>query len=306
MNLSIKYNYEICYLPTLRHKKERKACMEDVMEVIIPELSEEEFPLAFEVTEMESVYPGAKNYQDFIENRETSEYCLFTQRIRNYQGKLYKEVFCTFGARISTSHTIPEEYIREDIRRWTYENVPVQDFPYEEGISVVTMSGKNDKEKSILREAEKYKVFNGILWKLCSEPCYEANYSIDGVYVNVIYSSTERLGPFQYSVCDREKLMDDIEVYQAKYNISKQAIHFSCGIKMFGNAEIQHYRPRILKVSIFCQAKYNTSIELPKDFTGGLEDAMDYADNLLDNIPLGELAYVPGNNELDRNGCYLL
>lgn len=306
MNLSIKYNYEICYLPTSRHKKERKACMEEVMDVMIPELTEEKFPLAFEVTKMESVYPGAKKYQDFEKLRKESEYRLFPQRIRSYQGKLYKEVFCTYGAGISTLHANPEEYIREDIRKWTYGNVPVQDFPYEEGISVVTTSGKNDKEKSIIRAAEKYKILDGILWKLCDEPCYEVSYFSDGVYVNVIYSSTERLEPFQYSVCDRKRLFDDLEAYQAKYNLSKQEIHFSCGIKTYGNAEIQHYRPRILKVSVFCQAMYHTSIELPKDFTGGLEDAMDYADNLLDDIPLGELAYVPGDDELDRNGCYLV
>ena len=151
MNLSIKYNYEICYLPTVRHKKERKACMEEVMDVMIPEVTEEEFPLAFEVTKMESVYPGARNYKDFENLREESEYRLFTSKIRSYQGKLYKEVFCTYGAGVSTLHVVPEEYIREDIKKWTYGYVPVQDFPYEEGISVITLSEKKTKKIPFFR-----------------------------------------------------------------------------------------------------------------------------------------------------------
>ena len=142
MNLAINYNYKIQYLPTSRHKKTREACMEEVMDVMIPELTEEEFPLAFEVTKMESVYPGAKDYRDFERQREESEYRLFTQQIRKYQGKLYKEVFATYGVGISTLHACPEEYIRHVLRKKTYRYVPEQDFPYKKDVSVIVSSEK--------------------------------------------------------------------------------------------------------------------------------------------------------------------
>ena len=52
MNISIKYNYEICYLPTSRHKKERKACMEDVIMYADNHLRKPNFHLGNSIAEM--------------------------------------------------------------------------------------------------------------------------------------------------------------------------------------------------------------------------------------------------------------
>lgn len=306
MNLAINYNYKIQYLPTSRHKKTREACMEEVMDVMIPELTEEEFPLAFEVTKMESVYPGAKDYRDFERQREESEYRLFTQQIRKYQGKLYKEVFATYGVGISTLHACPEEYIRHVLRKKTYRYVPEQDFPYKKDVSVIVSSEKKDMETSLENTLQKYKIFNGILWKLCAEPCYEVSYSGPGAYVDIVYSSTEKLQTFQYASNEREKLLDDLKAHQEKYNLKQEEICFSCCIRNFDDAAVQHYHPQTLVVSIFCQAMYNASVELPKDFSGNLEDAIDYADDHLRDIPLGSLQYVPDSDDLDRDSCYLV
>lgn len=306
MNLTISYNYEMRYLPTQRHKKTRKVCMEAMLDLEIPEVTEEEFPLAFEVTKKESVYPGAKDYRDFEQKRETSEYRLFTHQIRKFHGLLYQEVFVTCGAGISTLHATPEEYIKDSLQVRTCQYTPEQDLPYKEGASVVVSSDREKRKEILINSVQKYKLCNGILWMLCAEPIYVASYSSQRAFVDIKYFRAEKLQTFQYSAYEREQLLEDLKAHQEKYCLDDDNIHFSCNIKVFDDTAIQHYHPRILKVSVFCQAVYETIIELPKDFTGDLEDAIEYADDSLKDIPLGELKYIPGSDELDREGCYLV
>lgn len=64
--------------------------------------------------------------------------------------------------------------------------------------------------------------------------------------------------------------------------------------------EIPAYQPKVFNLTVCCQAYYNTSIELPIDFTGSREDAIMYAKEHLDELPMGILEYVPGSDELDE------
>lgn len=306
MKLQFAFTYEIEYLPTKKHKTTRRTCMEEMMDLVIPELTEEEFPLAFEVSRMESVYPGAKNYQDFAQFRDKSEYRLFTQQIRKHQGKLYKEVFNTYGAGISTLHADPETYILESLQKWTYSYAPIQDLPYEKGISVIITSEKEIRKKKITIATEKYKIFDGTVWRLCSEPCYEVSYSPAGAFVDILFSSSEKLLSFQYSANEREQLTEDLKIHQEKYHLQEDEVHFSCMIKTINDTKVQHYHPRTLQLSVFCQAHYDTCIELPKEFVGNLEDAVAYASMHLEDIPLGTLNYIPDSDELDTEGCFFV
>lgn len=56
-----------------------------------------------------------------------------------------------------------------------------------------------------------------------------------------------------------------------------------------------------LNVTVQCMAVYNSSIEVPDDMT--LEEAIEYANRHLDEIPLGELEYVSDSDELDEDNC---
>ena len=56
-----------------------------------------------------------------------------------------------------------------------------------------------------------------------------------------------------------------------------------------------------LEVTIQCMAVYNSSIDVPDDMS--LEDAIEYARDCIEDIPLGELEYVPDSDELDEEGC---
>lgn len=56
-----------------------------------------------------------------------------------------------------------------------------------------------------------------------------------------------------------------------------------------------------LNVTVHCMAVYNSTIEVPEDMS--LEDALNYAEAHLDEIPLGALEYVRDSDQLDRENC---
>ena len=58
---------------------------------------------------------------------------------------------------------------------------------------------------------------------------------------------------------------------------------------------------KVLNVTIQCMATYNSSIDVPCDMN--LDDAIKYAKERLDEIPLGSLEYVRGSDELDEDNC---
>ena len=56
-----------------------------------------------------------------------------------------------------------------------------------------------------------------------------------------------------------------------------------------------------LNVTIICKACYNGIIEVPDGMT--LEEAIEFARQNLDSVPLGELEYIPCSDELDEENC---
>lgn len=58
---------------------------------------------------------------------------------------------------------------------------------------------------------------------------------------------------------------------------------------------------KTLNVTIQCMAVYNSSIEVPEEMT--LEEAIEYAKNHLNEIPLEELEYVNDSDVLDEDNC---
>lgn len=56
-----------------------------------------------------------------------------------------------------------------------------------------------------------------------------------------------------------------------------------------------------LNVTVTCMAVYNSSIEVPDGMT--LEEAIEYARENLDEIPLGEMEYIPDSDVLDEENC---
>ena len=60
---------------------------------------------------------------------------------------------------------------------------------------------------------------------------------------------------------------------------------------------------RRLNVTVQCLAVYNSSIDVPNGLS--FEDALRYAKEHIEEIPLGTLEYVSGSDELDEENCDL-
>lgn len=59
---------------------------------------------------------------------------------------------------------------------------------------------------------------------------------------------------------------------------------------------------KTFNVTVCCMAYYNSSIEVPADFTR--EQALEYAKEHIDTIPIkSELEYVSDSDELDEDNC---
>lgn len=58
---------------------------------------------------------------------------------------------------------------------------------------------------------------------------------------------------------------------------------------------------KTLGVTVQCTAVYNSSIDVPVGMN--LNEAIDYAKKYLNEIPCGELEYVPDSDVLDEENC---
>ena len=50
-----------------------------------------------------------------------------------------------------------------------------------------------------------------------------------------------------------------------------------------------------------CKAVYNSGIEVPNNMT--LEEAIEYAKQHIQDIPVGELDWVENSDEIDEDNC---
>ena len=156
MTFDIPVWYEIFFLPTRRHRKERRKYSKSLYIVTIPELKESEFPAAFIVRKWQSVYKDARNYNDFDGN---ADFRLFDETIRTYGGKLFRPVRVTHGAAISE---VRKPWNKLDEADFAEDSIAVRDNLKEIG-------------QEIQKSSENYVIFNGIVWERCGEPRYVVN-----------------------------------------------------------------------------------------------------------------------------------
>lgn len=166
----VKIGYEVCYLPTKRHRKTRVWKRTILTEIEVFEPKEEEFPVAFVVHNYCSVYEGVTDYHGF---NGRGEYKLFAEEIRIYKENLYKAVRISHGAAISTVFE-SIDYIKNQLSHMyvTDEKQP-KDFTDE---SIVTGGTKEYHIRNQQKLAdENFLVFDGKVWVRCGEPYYTYN-----------------------------------------------------------------------------------------------------------------------------------
>lgn len=61
-------------------------------------------------------------------------------------------------------------------------------------------------------------------------------------------------------------------------------------------------KKKTLNITAQCLAVYNSSIEVPFDMS--LSEAILYAKNHINEIPISELEYISDSDEIDEENCY--
>lgn len=153
------------YLPTKRHRKLRERYVKNSVDVEIKEVTEKDFPVAFIVHNYKSVYENAESYNDFNGN---SEYKMFSEEIRTYDGKLYMPVRVMYGVAISLCFE-PLEYIKRELENYTPCWKGGEEFTE---VSIIKEDNISECRENIFRKAEDYIIYDGKVWETCGEPMY--------------------------------------------------------------------------------------------------------------------------------------
>lgn len=191
MNINVKFTTTEFFLPTKRHKKARSHRINDTATINVPELNENNFPVAFVIHDMKSVYENAKDYNDF-EGR--GDYRMFSEEIRTYNGNLYMPVRVTHGAAISTLFE-PVASLADTLRPYCSYRYNIAEEELTE-TAVITRSDREEKIAEITSKAEQYVICNGVIWKTCGEPMYNIvtfglghNHGGTGFFIEYAYNN---------------------------------------------------------------------------------------------------------------------
>ena len=62
---------------------------------------------------------------------------------------------------------------------------------------------------------------------------------------------------------------------------------------------------KILACTVYCSASYQSSLQLPEEIKE-IPEAIRYAEEHVNEIPLGTLQYIPDSDEISEMGCRIL
>lgn len=170
MELTIKYKYSQKFYPTKRHKIARENTLEDSIVVNIREIELENFPVAFIIHDMKSIVEGMTSYSDY--DNKKSDFRMFSEEIRTFNGKLYSPIRITHGAAISTlfekedciicliAYSVPYKWHRNSGEAITEKSILIE----------------NDKEEicnEIVEYSDRFIFCDGKFWTECGEPVYK-------------------------------------------------------------------------------------------------------------------------------------
>ena len=204
MLFNIEFWYTENYLPSKRHKKLRERKVKDVVKIKVNEPIEQDFPIAFVVHDYQSVYDGAKSYDDFDGH---GDFKMFSEEIRTYKNKLYKPVRVTHGAAISTIFE-NLNYIKNQIEDYAPYWKGGEDFTEN---SIVVENDIKDCVKCIRQKAKKYIVYDRKVYEECGEPMYNIttfglghNHGGTGFFIEYHYNSNISSNNY-FSALERER-----------------------------------------------------------------------------------------------------
>ena len=159
MKIGITYSFKQKYLPNKRYKNPRSRVLVTVEDIEIPEVKDEEFPVAFIVHDYKS---------------RDNDYKLCHDEIRAYNGKLYKIWRVASGK--GCGDIIPLENLYNHIK-WRVDDEYAFDVPekemYQDGVSVIVSDNKQGHIDQIHSVANGFVIDSrGTVWEEAGEPMY--------------------------------------------------------------------------------------------------------------------------------------
>lgn len=214
MNLQITYSYERQYLPTNRHRKPRTMVVEATSSFPVRELSEKDFPLAFEVRKKKFVFDTAL-YQG------NSDFRVFTEQIRTHDGKLYCPNRVTHGAAISRK-MLTKDDIEINIG-WSFRKYkPYADLPFGRE-SLKIKDNKQEVYNQVVDCVQKLVYFDGCFWHECREPMYVVitfglghNHGGTGIFIEDCYNGNISKNNYFTALQRDEAIAYGIDVYRRR------------------------------------------------------------------------------------------
>lgn len=168
----VEFGYTQEYLPSKRCSVPRQRVLTAEAAFTVPELTEDEFPVALITRTHEAVADGAT--EDTIGSAK-SDYRIFSEEYRFHNGKLYRPVRPTWGARVSTLIRTPD--CLPGLAKWRSQaNDPsgynlYADMPFTEK-SAILSDDREAHEEAIRESAGSFVVFSGGVWEEAGEPMY--------------------------------------------------------------------------------------------------------------------------------------
>ena len=174
MDITIDIAYTQQFLPTRRHRKPRSRDLLAPMAVSIDEVTEENFPLAFRITDYKSLYTGKYG-------SGKTEYRLHDEDIRVHDGRLFAPYRGSYGAALCEDMTPVESvnmkgFVESEFYWLTNRNKPYPQSGIESGWdekkSVVLSDDLEESRNAAKKAATRFVVFEGNVWAETSEPMY--------------------------------------------------------------------------------------------------------------------------------------
>lgn len=203
ITFNVPFWYEEKYLPTKRHRNLRTRAVKSSVEVEVKELKEADFPVAFIVHDFASVYED----KEYDPDKTETEYKMWKNELRAYNGELYEAWRDSWGAAIST-HFMPVS---------TLEGALSDREPYWKGggefseKSIIRESNEVERRECVLERAKDYIVYDDKVWRLVGEPMYNVmtfglghNHGGTGFFVTYHYNENIRKENY-FNALEREK-----------------------------------------------------------------------------------------------------
>jgi len=175
LSISADIPCKIEYLPNSRCKKPRSIVGSHKVWGLISNLSDDQFPLAFNVTEFDTVCKQARTQEDLSRKQLPTKSGYFTVPVRTYDGKCYRPYQFQFGATRTTRGVSTMTGINWEIK-WYFDPRHAEMTPPETGEfgnkNIILSHDQDETFIKFKKFCEKFVSFHGKLWVECGEPFY--------------------------------------------------------------------------------------------------------------------------------------